>query len=381
MILAVPKESAPGERRVALDPPAVKTLVAKDLEVRVEKGAGVAAGHPDAAYEEVGAQLVGSRAELLGAADLVVHVAPPSEEELSSVREGAAWAGFLRPLDEPRLALRLAERKLSAFSMELMPRITRAQSMDALSSQSTIAGYKAVLIAAELLPRIFPMLVTAAGTLQPSKVFVIGAGVAGLQALGTAKRLGGVTSAYDTREAVREQVQSMGAKFVELDLETEGAEDAGGYARAQSEEFYARQRSELARHVGASDVVISTALVPGVRAPLLITEEAVQAMKPGSVVVDLAAANGGNCALTEADQVVERHGVHIVGHTNLPATVPNHASQMYARNLVTFLDHLLEEGELRIDLEDEITAGTLVTHAGEVRHEAVKSRLDGEGGS
>jgi len=381
VILAVPKESAPGERRVALDPPAVKTLVAKDLEVRVEKGAGVAAGHPDAAYEEVGAQLVGSRAELLGAADLVVHVAPPSEEELSSVREGAAWAGFLRPLDEPRLALRLAERKLSAFSMELMPRITRAQSMDALSSQSTIAGYKAVLIAAELLPRIFPMLVTAAGTLQPSKVFVIGAGVAGLQALGTAKRLGGVTSAYDTREAVREQVQSMGAKFVELDLETEGAEDAGGYARAQSEEFYARQRSELARHVGASDVVISTALVPGVRAPLLITEEAVQAMKPGSVVVDLAAANGGNCALTEADQVVERHGVHIVGHTNLPATVPNHASQMYARNLVTFLDHLLEEGELRIDLEDEITAGTLVTHAGEVRHEAVKSRLDGEGGS
>jgi len=381
VILAVPKESAPGERRVALDPPAVKTLVAKDLEVRVEEGAGVAAGHPDAAYEEVGAHLVGSRAELLGAADLVVHVAPPSEEELSSVREGAAWAGFLRPLDQPRLALSLAERKLSAFSMELMPRITRAQSMDALSSQSTIAGYKAVLIAAELLPRIFPMLVTAAGTLQPSKVFVIGAGVAGLQALGTAKRLGGVTSAYDTREAVREQVQSMGAKFVELDLEIEGAEDAGGYARAQSEEFYARQRSELARHVGASDVVISTALVPGVRAPLLITEEAVQAMKPGSVVVDLAAANGGNCALTEPDQVVEQHGVQIVGHTNLPATVPNHASQMYARNLVTFLDHLLEEGELRIDLEDEITAGTLVTHAGEVRHEAVKSRLDGEGGS
>ncbi len=385
MIIAVPREIAAGERRVALDPPAVKTLVAQEIEVRVEAGAGAEAGHPDASYEEAGARIVASADELVASADLVVKVAPPAaladgRHEVDRLREGSALIGFLRPLDEPELADRLARRRIDAFSIELVPRITRAQSMDGLSSQSTIAGYKAVLLAADALPRIFPMLVTAAGTLQPAKVLVIGAGVAGLQALGTAKRLGAVTSAYDTREAVKEQVQSMGAKFVELDLDTGDSEDAGGYAKAQTEEFYQRQREQLAKHIGASDVVITTALVPGAPAPLLITEDAVKGMKPGSVIVDLAAANGGNCALTEPDQVVVRHGVTLIGHTNLPGEVPGHASQMYAKNLVTFIDHLVEDGALALDLEDEITAGSLLTHAGEIRNEMVKSRLTGQGG-
>ncbi|MGH0038227.1 MAG: Re/Si-specific NAD(P)(+) transhydrogenase subunit alpha [Myxococcota bacterium] len=377
MIIAVPKEIAPGERRVALDPVSAKALVSKGIEVRIEAGAGVESGHEDSAYEDAGASVVGIVD--VRAADLILKVAPPTDAEIDSLREGTSLISFLRPLDEPQTSAHLAERKVSAFSMEFMPRITRAQSMDALSSQSTIAGYRAVLLAASALPRIFPMLVTAAGTLQPAKVFVIGAGVAGLQALGTAKRLGAVTSAYDTRDVVREQVQSMGAKFVELDLDTGDSEDAGGYARAQTEEFYQKQRAELARHIATSDVVISTALVPGMRAPLLVTEEAVKGMKPGSVVVDLAAANGGNCELAEADRSVVKHGVTIIGNTNLPAEVPGHASQMYAKNLVTFLDHLLDEGELVIDLEDEITSATLVAHEGVVRNEAVKSRLSAGG--
>ncbi len=378
MIIAVPKESAPGERRVALDAKAAKTLVSMGIEVCIESGAGLESGETDAAYEGVGAKVVGRDDAL--ASDMVLKVSPPSEAEISALREGAALISFLRPLDEPEVSARLAEHKVSAFSMEFMPRITRAQSMDALSSQSTIAGYRAVLLAAEALPRIFPMLVTAAGTLQPAKVFVIGAGVAGLQALGTAKRLGAVTSAYDTRVAVRDQVQSIGAKFVELDLETGDSEDSGGYAKAETEEFYAKQRAELGHHIAHSDVVISTALVPGMKAPLLITEDAVTAMKPGSVVIDLAAANGGNCEITEPDRTVVKHGVTIVGRTNLPGEVPGHASQMYAKNLVTFLDHLLDDGELVLDLEDEITSSTLVAHQGEVRNEAVKSRLS-DGGS
>jgi NAD(P) transhydrogenase subunit alpha len=385
LIVSVPKEIAPGERRVALVPDAVKSLVAQDLEVVVETGAGASAGFPDARYEGAGARIAADAAEALGGCDVVLKVQPPRERsegghELDLVREGAAWIGLLRPLDQPELAEGFAKRKLDAFAMELMPRITRAQSMDALSSQSTIAGYRAVLLAATALPRIFPMLVTAAGTLQPAKVFVIGAGVAGLQALGTAKRLGAVTSAYDTRAAVREQVQSMGARFVELDLETGDAEDKGGYAKGQSEEFYERQRRELAKHVAKADVVITTALVPGQRAPLLIDEEAVKGMAPASVVVDLAAEKGGNCALTEPDREVVKHGVTLVGWTNLPAQVPAHASQMYAKNVVTFLDHLVVEGKLQIDVGDEITKGTLVAHGGEVVSEVVRSRLGREGG-
>ena len=377
MIIGVAKETAVGERRVALVPDAVKILVGEGLEVVVESGAGEAAGFPDAAYTEKGATLEGNGRALLGRADVVVAVQPPDEAALGALRSDAVWIGFLKPLDLPELAASLAEKGVTTFSMELMPRITRAQSMDALSSQSTIAGYRAVLLAAHHLPKIFPMLVTAAGTLSPAKVLVIGAGVAGLQAIGTSRRLGAVVESYDTRPAVKEQVESLGAKFVELDLDTGDAEDAGGYATAQTEEFYQRQREQLGKRVAAADVVITTALVPGQQAPLLITEEAVRAMKPGSVVVDLAAEKGGNCALTRADHVVVVDGVTIVGHTNLPGEIPYHASQMYAKNVVTFLKHLVREGELELDLEDEITRGALLTHEGQITNDAVKARAEG----
>ncbi len=383
--IGVPREIAIGERRVALIPESVEGVVASGSEVTIERGAGVEAGFLDEAYEDAGARIADSAAQLLSGSDLVLKVQPPrvrdsGEHEIDDMREGAALISFLRPLDEPERIERLAKRRLSAFSMELMPRITRAQSMDALSSQSTIAGYRAVLLAAAALPRIFPMLVTAAGTLKPAKLLVIGAGVAGLQALGTAKRLGAVTSAYDTRAAVKEQVQSLGAKFVELDLESGDAEDAGGYARAQSEEFYEKQRVALGKHVAVSDVVITTALVPNQPAPRLITAAAVAQMKPGSVVVDLAAEAGGNCELTEPDAEIMKHGVTLIGYTNLPSQVSNHASQMYAKNLVTFLQHLMKAGSLRIDFEDEITRGTLVTHQGEIVNQTVRALLGADGG-
>ncbi|HEM45481.1 MAG TPA: NAD(P) transhydrogenase subunit alpha, partial [Alphaproteobacteria bacterium] len=304
-----------------------------------------------------------------------LKVQPPTQQEIGSLRAGGFLISFLKPLDQTDLTQALAARGVSAFAMELMPRITRAQSMDALSSQSTIAGYRAVLLASLALPRIFPMLVTAAGTLKPARVLVVGVGVAGLQALGTAKRLGAVTYGYDTRAAVKEQVQSLGARFVELDLDTGDAEDAGGYAKAQTEEFYQRQRNELAKHVAQADVVITTALVPGQRAPLLIEASAIEAMKPGSVVVDLAAEKGGNCALTRPDEDVVVGGVTIIGHTNLPSEVPAHASQMYAKNVVTFLEHLVEEGSIALDFSDEITAGTLVTHAGNLVNERLGGTL------
>ena len=383
--IGVPREIATGERRVALIPESLKGVVAAGGEVTIERGAGVEAGFLDEAYENAGARIADSAAEVLGGSDLVLKVQPPrmresGKHEIDDMREGAALISFLQPLNETERVERLAKRRLSAFSMELMPRITRAQSMDALSSQSTIAGYRAVLLAAAALPRIFPMLVTAAGTLKPAKLLVIGAGVAGLQALGTAKRLGAVTSAYDTRAAVKEQVQSLGAKFVELDLAPGDAEDAGGYARAQSEEFYEKQRVALGKHVAASDVVITTALVPNQPAPRLITAAAVAQMKPGSVVVDLAAEAGGNCELTEPDAEIVKHGVTLIGYTNLPSQVSNHASQMYAQNLVTFLQHLMKAGSLRIDFEDEITRGTLVTHQGEIVNQTVRALLGTDGG-
>jgi NAD(P) transhydrogenase subunit alpha len=381
LTIGVPKEIAPGERRVALVPDAVRALRGRkdaQIEVWVESGAGRSAGFTDEAYEMAGAQLVDAARAF--DAQVVVKVQPPTERpgagsELDSLHEGTAYVGFLRPLDDPALAGRLAARKVDAFSLELMPRITRAQSMDALSSMSTLAGYRAVLLAALTLPRIFPMLVTAAGTLQPARVFVIGAGVAGLQALGTARRLGAVTEAYDTRPAVREQVESLGARFVELPLETGDAQDAGGYAKAQSEDFYRRQRELLAQVVARSDVVITTALVPGQRAPVLIEEAAVARMAPGSVIVDLAAEKGGNCACTRADQTVVAHGVTVLGPTNLPSEVPYHASQMYAKNLTTFLQHLVKDGTIAFDLEDEITSGALLTYRGEVHNARVKGLL------
>ena len=379
MIVGVPREIASGECRVALVPDAVKALLEAAVDVVVESGAGVAAGFPDADFEAAGARISSDAGEVLGA-DLVLKVRAPQEtgegnHEVDRLREGASLICFLNPLDQPQLAERLAKRRVDSFSMELMPRVTRAQSMDALSSQSTISGYRAVLLAALGLPRIFPMLVTAAGTLQPAKVLVIGAGVAGLQALGTARRLGAVTSAYDTRDVVKEQVESVGARFVELDLETGDSEDSGGYAKSQSDEFYQRQRDQLAEHVAKADVVITTALVPGQQAPLLIEESAVRAMRPGSVVVDLAAEKGGNCGGTQADQEVDLDGVKVLGPTNLPSEVPAHASQMYARNITTFLEHLLEEGNLKVDLEDEITAGTLIVHQGAIVNERVLGLL------
>lgn len=378
MIVGIPREIVPGERRVALVPDATKKLVDRGIEVLVETGAGVEAGSPDADYSGVGARIAANASEVLSGSDLVLKVSAPQVEEIDQLAEGSAYIGFLKPLDLPELAGRFAKRRVDAFSIELMPRITRAQSMDALSSQSTIAGYQAVLLGAVALPRIFPMLVTAAGTLQPAKLLVIGAGVAGLQALGTGRRLGAVTSAYDTRPAVREQVESIGARFVELDLEVGDAEDAGGYATAQDDAFYQRQRDQLGKHVAASDVVITTALVPGQPAPLLIDESTVEKMRPGSVIVDLAAEKGGNCACTLPDREHRVHGVTLIGHTNLPAQVPAHASQMYAKNLLTFLEHLLdEEGKLVIDRDDEITAGTLVTHAGEIVNDTVRQRLSG----
>lgn len=378
MIVGIPRETAPGEHRVALIPEAAKKLVDRGLQVLVEAGAGEGCGFSNTDYEAAGARIASAASDVLGSANLVLQVAPPEPSDIEQLAEGGAFVGFLKPLDRPELADSFVKRRSSAFSIELLPRITRAQSMDALSSQSTIAGYHAVLLAAVALPRIFPMLVTAAGTLQPAKLLVIGAGVAGLQALGTAKRLGAVTSGYDTRPAVKEQVESLGARFVELDLDVADAEDAGGYATAQDEAFYERQREQLGKHVAAADVVITTALVPGQPAPRLIEESAVAKMRPGSVIVDLAAEKGGNCACTERDREVKVHGVTIIGYSNLPARVPAHASQMYSKNLLTFLEHLLdEENQLQIDLEDEITRGTLVVHQGEILNEAVKQRRAG----
>jgi NAD(P) transhydrogenase subunit alpha len=372
MIVSVPKETATGERRVALVPDLVPKLRKAGLEVVVQAAAGTAAGYPDAAYREQGARL---EPELPAQADVVLKVQPPTPDEAGAIKEGATLIGFLQPYTNAAGIRALAARKVTAFAMELMPRITRAQAMDALSAMSTVAGYKAVLIAAAHLPKFFPLLMTAAGTVTPARVFIVGAGVAGLQAIGTAKRLGAVVEAYDTRPVVKEQVESLGGKFVELGLETRDAEAKTGYAKAQSEEFYKQQQQLMLNRVAAADVVITTALVPGKRAPVLITEEMVGAMRPGSVVVDLAAEQGGNCALTEPGQEVVKQGVLVCGPTNIASTVPFHASQMYARTVTNYLLHLLKEGKLQLDLNDELTRGPLVTHQGEVVHEAAKATV------
>jgi NAD(P) transhydrogenase subunit alpha len=372
MIIGVPKERVAGERRVALVPELVAKLTKAGFEVRVETGAGESAGFPDSLYTEQGARL---QADVLSESDVVLKVQTPTGPEIERCKEGAVLIGFLQPYS-PEVAIeKLAARRITAFAMELMPRISRAQSMDALSAMSTVAGYKAVLLAAERLPKFFPLLMTAAGTVSPARVFIIGAGVAGLQAIGTAKRLGAVVYAYDTRPAVREQVESLGGKFVELNLETKEAEAKTGYATAKSEEFYKKQRDMMLTHVAAADVVITTALVPGKKAPVLITEEMVAAMRPGSVVVDLAAEQGGNCALTEPGRDSVRHGVVIMGPVNLPSTVPFHASQMYARTVTNYVHHLVKDGRINLDLTDELTRGPMVTHEGAVVHEAVKASL------
>jgi H+-translocating NAD(P) transhydrogenase subunit alpha len=370
MIVGIPKETAPGERRVALVPELVAKLAAAGLEVHVQFGAGVEAGFADKEYAERGACLV---AEVIDRADLLLKVRSPTAEEIAQLREASAVIGLLEPYTSAATIRLLADRKVTAFAMELMPRIARAQPMDALSAMSTVAGYKAVLLAANRLARFFPLLMTAAGTITPARVFVVGAGVAGLEAIGTAKRLGAVVEAYDTRPAVKEEVQSVGAQFIELALDTKDAEEKGGYARAESAEFYRQQQAMMFEHVAKADVVITAALVRGRHAPTLITEDMIRGMRPGSVIVDLAAAQGGNCALTEPDREVVRHGVVILGPTNLPSTMPFHASQMYARTITNFLMHLLHNGAIRLDPTDEISRTTLVTHQGELVSEALQA--------
>jgi NAD(P) transhydrogenase subunit alpha len=371
MMIGVPAEQLPGERRVALVPSALPALKKAGLDVIVERGAGEAAGFTDAAYQEKGAKVAASRADVF-AADAILQVRVGVASEL---RRDQVIIGMADPLGAPESIRTLASRGVTAFALELIPRITRAQSMDVLSSMATIGGYKAVLLAAGTLPRMFPLLTTAAGTVTPAHVFIVGVGVAGLQAIATARKLGAVVEAYDVRPAVKEQVQSVGAKFVELPLETSQSEDKGGYAKAQDEAFYQRQREMMARVVAANDVVITTAVVPGKKAPVLVTAEMVRGMAPGSVIVDLAAERGGNCELTQPDQVVVERGVTILGPTNLPSTVPYHASQMYAKNITTFLLHLIKEGGLRIDATDEITRETLVAQGGDVVHPRVRAML------
>ena len=377
MVVGIPRETFPGERRVAITPACVPTLASAGLEVIVEASAGRAAGLRDVDFSDKGARIVQERTRVFSEADIVLQVraigaaGEAGDADLPLVRPGQAVIGFSEPLIETSRAQALAERGVTALSMELMPRITRAQSMDALSSMATVAGYKAVLIAADRLSRMFPMLMTAAGTLAPARVFVVGAGVAGLQAIATARRLGGKVDAYDVRPAVKEQVESLGASFVELPLDTAAAEDTGGYAKAQDDAFYRRQREMMSQVVSGSDVVITTALIPGKAAPLLVTAEMIAGMAPGSVVVDLAAERGGNCEPTRPDEVVDTGGVTILGPTNLPSTVPYHASQMYGKNITTFLLHLIENGDLVISTEDEITQGTLVSYQGQIVHPRV----------
>jgi len=372
MILGVPRETDPGERRVALTPAVLDTLKRAGMEVLLERGAGEQAGFPDKAYEARGARL-GTRDEVFEASDIVARVRAFSAQgeharaDWRRLRRGQALVGMFDALWAARELEAVAATGVMAFALDLMPRITRAQAMDVLSSMATVAGYKAVILAAERLPKMFPMLMTAAGTIAPARVFVVGAGVAGLQAIATARRLGAVVEAYDVRPAVKEQVESLGARFVELPLESVG-EDSSGYAREQSEEFQRRQRELMARVVAASDVVITTASIPGRRAPLLITRALVESMHPGSVIVDLAAERGGNCELTRPDEVVEVQGVTILGPTNLPATVPHDASQMYARNLSAFLVHVVKDGQLRLDSEDPIVRETMVSRDGELVH-------------
>jgi NAD(P) transhydrogenase subunit alpha len=358
MRVAVPRETAPGERRVALVPETVSKLREAGFEVRVERGAGGAAGFPDELYEEAGAELVDS-ASLLTGSQAVVRVAPPSAAEAAALSTGTVLVGFLQPLTDAEGVARLRERGVVAFAMESVPRITRAQPMDALSSQATVAGYKAVLLAADRVPKLFPMLMTAAGTIAPVRVLVIGAGVAGLQAIATARRLGAVVSGFDVRPAVQEQVESLGASFLDLGVRTE--ETAGGYASELTPEQQARQQSALEDRIPDFDVVVTTAAVPGRPAPKLIPRSAVEAMRPGSVIVDVAAETGGNCELTEPGEVVEHDGVTIVGTTNLASLMAYHASQLYSRNVASLLQHLAPNGELELDWEDEITAGTCVT--------------------
>jgi len=380
MKVAVPTETYPGERRVALVPANLRNLAKAGIEVVIQAGAGTAAGFSDDQYVEKGARVTSDRDELF-AADIVVQVrglganTVAGRDDLARMKSGGILVGTFDPLGEPAAAQDVAATGASQFALELIPRITRAQSMDVLSSMATIAGYRAVLLAAVELPKMFPMLMTAAGTVTAARVFIIGAGVAGLQAIATARRLGGVVRAFDVRPATREQVESLGGKFVELQLETGASEDKGGYAKAMGEEFYRRQRELMAEVVAESDVVITTAAIPGKPSPQLITADAVKGMAPGGMIVDLAAERGGNCELTRADQRLVEHGIVILGPTNLPAEVPHHASQMFSNNVTKFLLNLVKDGQVNMDLGDEIIRDTLVAHEGEVAHSRLRELL------
>jgi NAD(P) transhydrogenase subunit alpha len=382
MRIGIPKETSPDERRVALVPAQVPGLTKVKLEVLVEAGAGTESGYADREYQDKGATIAASRSEVFSTSDILLQVRGPGANpatgaaDLALMRAGQIVVGLNEPLTARDAISALAARGTTAFALELVPRITRAQSMDVLSSMANIAGYKAVLLAAAYASRMFPMLMTAAGTIAPARVLVIGAGVAGLQAIATARRLGAKVEAYDVRPVVKEQVQSLGARFVELALDTADAQDGGGYAKAQDEAFYQRQRELLGQVVSASDVVISTAAVPGKKSPLLITADAVRRMAPGSVIVDLAAERGGNCELTRADDVFIENGVTILGPTNLPATVPHHASQMYSKNMATFLAQLVnKEGQLTLNMDDEVIRETMVTRDGQVSNPRVQQAL------
>ena len=378
MIVGVPRESYPDERRVALVPMVVPSLAKAGLEVVIEAGAGVEAGYPDAHYLEKGAKILPERAAVFGAADIVVQVLgygsndATGAADLPLLRRGQILIAFLRPLGSLEVIQQIANTWVTSFAIELIPRITRAQSMDALSSMGTVCGYKAALIAADTLPRFFPMLTTAAGTITPARVFVIGAGVAGLQAISTARRLGAMAMAYDLRPAAKEQVQSLGGRFIELPIEAKDAQDARGYGTQQDESFYDRQRELLGRVVAESDVVITAAVIPGRKSPVLVTADMVKKMAPGSVIFDLAAERGGNCELTRPGETVVAHGVTIIGRINIASSVPYHASQMYARNISTFLLHLVKDGKLQLDLEDEITRETLLTRGGDLVNQRVR---------
>jgi len=379
MKIAVPKEAREGERRVALVPESCKKLTGKGLEIELEAGAGGASFFSDEAYTAAGATIAVDSAGLLGSADLVLMVQPPAIEQVQKMREGAMLLTTLTPTRNLEVVRALVGRKISAFATDAIPRTTRAQAMDTLSSMANIAGYKAVLLAANELAKYFPMFMTAAGTIFSAKVFVIGAGVAGLQAIATARRLGGTVVATDTRSSVAEQIASLGAKFVGVTGE-EDAETAGGYAKELSEAFYRKQAELIAEQCAGNDVVITTALIGGVTAPTLITEEMVRGMQPGSVIVDLAATAGGNCALTEPGKTVIKHGVKICAPLNLPSEMPLHGSTLYSRNLTNFVLEFWKEGQFDLDLEDEIIVGALITHAGEVRHEATAEALAGSEG-
>lgn len=375
MRIAVLRETVAGDARVALVPESVKKLAAQKAEVLVESGAGLGANATDEDYANAGAKVSAERDEILGAADVLVGFNRPRAEDVARMKEGAVVFGFLRPLDEPSALLPLNERKLTSFAVELIPRTTRAQAMDALSSMATVAGYKAVIIAAERIPRMFPLLMTAAGTVPPARVLVLGAGVAGLQAIATARRLGAQVEGYDVRAAAGEQVRSLGAQFLEVDLGGIQTEDAGGYARELTEEAMQRGRDLITEHARTSDVIITTAQVPGRRAPLLVTEEAVAGMKRGACIVDLAGATGGNCALTRPGETIEVNSVTIMAPLNLPATVPVHASQLFSRNATAFLSLLIKDGELNVDMSDDVVGPSCVTNQGEFVNSRVASAL------